>query len=374
MQIGVANGLPLPFTQDEITFDGHAIEVRLVAEDPAAGWLPSTGELEEFEIDDLDGALRIDSGFRAGGTVSSDYDSLLAKVIAHHPDRGVAALQIARAMRTARVVGVATNANMLAATMAEPDYRAAQTFTSYLAEHDHVCADRGPTGDDRLALVVAATLADQAANRAADAVTGFAPSGWRNLRTQGQRRRWADAGAAPDVAPDQLEYVLHPSPGDDRADVLVGPWPEPNADDGSMPRDERRRVMVRVLRIADENLVLELDGHRHVVAVRRHGADRWTVTSAAGSVTLVRVPGFRDHDDADVGGGPVCPLPGTVIAVHVAAGDEVVEGQLLMVVEAMKMEHKITAGADATVTGVRFAVGDRVDSGDLLVALETVSA
>ena len=77
-----------------------------------------------------------------------------------------------------------------------------------------------------------------------------------------------------------------------------------------------------------------------------------------------------DHDDVAAGGGPICPLPGTVIAVHVAAGDQVVDGQLLMVVEAMKMEHKIVAAVASTVTEVRFAVGDRVDSGDLLVALD----
>ena len=103
IQIGVANGDALPFTQDDIAFDGHAIEVRLVAEDPASGWLPSTGTVTEFEIP---GDVRVDTGFRAGSEVSPDYDSLLAKVIAHHADRGVAALQIARALRTARITGV----------------------------------------------------------------------------------------------------------------------------------------------------------------------------------------------------------------------------------------------------------------------------
>ena len=92
--------------------------------------------------------------------------------------------------------------------------------------------------------------------------------------------------------------------------------------------------------------------------------------SSVGSLVWNRVPRFVDHDDVVAGGGPVCPLPGTVIAVHVADGDEVIEGQLLMVVEAMKMEHQIVAGGPSTVTEVRFAVGDRVDSGDLLVALE----
>ena len=92
--------------------------------------------------------------------------------------------------------------------------------------------------------------------------------------------------------------------------------------------------------------------------------------SAAGALTLTRAPRFVLHDAQAEGGGPICPLPGTVIAVHVAAGDAVVDGQVLMVVEAMKMEHKIVAPGDATVSEVRFAVGDRVDQGDLLVALD----
>jgi biotin carboxyl carrier protein len=92
----------------------------------------------------------------------------------------------------------------------------------------------------------------------------------------------------------------------------------------------------------------------------------------AGNVTVAPAPRFVDHDAEDAGGGPVCPLPGTVIAVHVESGEQVVDGQLLMVVEAMKMEHKIVAHGDHVVVGVRFAVGDRVDSGDLLVELAPV--
>ena len=92
--------------------------------------------------------------------------------------------------------------------------------------------------------------------------------------------------------------------------------------------------------------------------------------SSAGALTLTRAPRFLLHDAESATGGPISPLPGTVIAVHVAAGDSVVDGQILMVVEAMKMEHKIVASGDATVTEVRFAVGDRVDTGELLVALE----
>jgi propionyl-CoA carboxylase alpha chain len=357
MQIGVANGLSLPFTQDDITFSGHAIEVRLVAEDPAAGWLPSTGTVTEFEIA---GDVRVDTGIRAGGEVSSDYDSLLAKVIAHHADRGVAALLIGRAMRTARIAGVSTNADTLAAIMDEPDFRAGATTTAYLDEHPAVLTAAGPVGDDRLALLCGAVFADEHCNRAADEVAGFAPSGWRNLRTRGQRRTWLLGDE-----PYQIEYEL----AGESAVVRVGPWPEPMAD-GALPTDERRVAPVRLLHRTASRQVVELDGRRHVVDVVV-GDDQVRTASPAGSITWIRPRRWVDHDADEAGSGPVSPLPGTVIAVHVEVGQTVVDGQLLMVVEAMKMEHKITAHGDHVVATVHFGVGDRVDTGDLLVALSS---
>ena len=356
IQIGVLSGYPSPFTQDDITFNGHAIEVRLVAEDPSAGWLPSTGTVTEFEIP---GDVRVDTGVRAGSEVSPDYDSLLAKVIAHHVDRGVAALQIARALRSARISGVRTNANTLAAIMTEPDFRAGNTPTAYLDEHPDVLTGRGPQGDDLLALLCGAVFADEQRNRAADAVTGFAPSGWRNLRTHGQRRTWLL-----DDDEHHLEYVLNGA----FAEVRVGLWPEP-LPDGSLPEDDRRVVDVRLLQRSADRQIVELDGRRHVVTVSVDDELART-SSPAGSITWTRPVKWVDHDADEAGSGPVCPLPGTVIAVHVEAGQSVVDGQLLMVVEAMKMEHKITAHGDHVVAAVHFAVGDRVDSGDLLVSLE----
>jgi len=358
MQIGVANGHALPFAQDDIVFDGHAIEVRIVAEDPAAGWVPSTGTVTHFEIGR---GVRVDTGFRAGSEVSPDYDSLLAKVISHHVDRGVAALQVARALRAGRVTGIRTNVDSLVAIMEEPDFRAGRTPTAYLSEHPEVETAVGPAGDDRLALLLGAIFADECRNRVSDTVTGFVRSGFRNLRTQGQRRVRTQSDDEYHV-----EYVLQ----GDEVSVLFGPPPAPG-DDGVLSVDGRRLASVRLLDRADGREVIELDGRRHVVDVEFDG-DLTHTSSAAGTVTWATPQRFEDHEGEVAGGGPVCPLPGTVIAVHVDAGQRVADGDLLMVVEAMKMEHKIRAVGDADVTEVRFSVGDRVDTGDLLVALEPV--
>jgi propionyl-CoA carboxylase alpha chain len=365
LQLLVAAGEPLPVSQADIRIDGHAIEVRVVAEDPAVGWLPSTGTVATFEIGE---GVRVDTGFRAGAVVSADYDSLLAKVIAHAPTRTQAAHTLARALRTSQVAGVRTNIEAMANVLLEPDFLAAATPTAYLVEHPEMMLHR-PLADGGVALLLGAVFALEQHDRATDAVLGFAPSGWRNVRTQGQRERWVDLTSGVEH---HVEFVLH---GRDRATVHLGPWPTPT-EDGSLSPDERVRADVRLLDRTPTRQVVEVDGIRTLVDVRIEpsGSAPPSVVesrSPTGARSFERAPAFEVHDTDIGGGGPISPLPGTVIAVHVAVGDSVVEGQLLMVVEAMKMEHKITAPSDSTVGEVRFAVGDRVDTGDLLVALET---
>lgn len=358
LQLRVADGEALPITQHDVRADGHAIEVRVVAEDPAAGWLPSTGVLERFEIGN---GVRVDTGARAGTEVTTDYDSLLAKVIAHAPTRDDAARRLARALRSSWIAGVETDVPALVAILGEADYLAAETPTSYLDEHPDVVTSTGPVGDDRLALLLGAVFAREHASRTGDAATGFAPSGWRNLRTQGQRQTWT-AGEATE----QVEYFMR---GSDTAEVHVGPWPTPT-EDGSLSPDDRRVVAVRLFERTDSTQVVEVDGVRHRVDVLGAG-DTVHTRSVAGSVSWTIEPRFVDHDLVDAGGGPTSPLPGTVLSVHVSAGDSVADGDVLVVVEAMKMEHKICAVGDVTVAEVLFAAGDRVDAGDLLVRLET---
>ncbi|HSP30385.1 MAG TPA: biotin carboxylase N-terminal domain-containing protein [Ilumatobacteraceae bacterium] len=389
LQLRVAAGEALPITQADVSVTGHAIEVRVVAEDPSAGWMPSTGRIGRFSIGGGTGQhgtdpwcpVRVDTGVRDGAEISSDYDSLVAKVIAHAPTRVEAARQLARALRGSQITGINTNLDSLVAILGEADYLAADTPTAYLDEHPDVLTPPGPAGDDRVALLLGAVFALEAERRSADRATPFAPSGWRNLRTQGQRQVWVEQGG------DHLhvEYVMRPRRHTDgstqwTASVWLGPWPVPD-ETGALQSDDRIERLVRLLDRRADSVALEIDGRRcvvgsdivhHTLGVDDDGIGAVTVhtRSAAGALTLTKAPRFVLHDAQAEGGGPVCPLPGTVIAVHVAAGDSVTDGQVLMVVEAMKMEHKILAPGDGTVAEVRFAVGDRVDQGDLLVALD----
>jgi propionyl-CoA carboxylase alpha chain len=354
-QLRIAAGERLPFRQQDVTHSGHAIEARIVAEDPSAGWLPSVGIIGKFNIG---GEVRVDQAVAAGSRVSADYDSLLAKVIAHGASRGDAIARLESALRAARISGPATNLRTLIAIVGDADFQAAATPLAYLADHPGVTQAPEPQGDDLLALLLGAVFAREQRDRLRDAVTGFAPSGWRNLRTVGQRQSWRCGDEVHHV-----EYVIDGT----IARVRVGE-PPILGEDGAPPVDERRIVAVRLLDRRNDRQALEIDGIRTVVTVRLDG-DAAETYSAAGAVVWRRIPRFVDHEAAAAGSGPVAPLPGTVIEVAVAPGAQVATGDLLVVVEAMKMEHRITASRAAEIVAVRCAVGDRVDAGDLLVEL-----
>jgi propionyl-CoA carboxylase alpha chain len=358
LQLTVAAGHPLPITQDDVEVRGHAIELRVVAEDPAAGWMPSTGVIEAFEFPS---SVRVDAGVAVGSQVTTDYDSLLAKVIAHAPDRASALAVAIDAMRRASIAGVRTDADALVAICSEDEFANGGVDTGYLDRHWEVLVGDRPDGAVLDAHLVAVALARTAANRAADRHWSFAPAGWRNLRTRGQRVAFTETAGA-EAIEHRVEYEAR---GDRRWVFRIGPWPEPEAD-GALPVDSREPLTV-----IEHDGAVEVNGTRIAVTATSAGIGRWRVASPFGRTEWIETPRFVDHDSEMVGAGPIAPLPGTVIDVRVVDGDEVTADQVLMVIEAMKMEHQITAPTAARVGSVRFAVGDRVDMGDLLVELET---
>ena len=360
LQLRIAGGDTLPITQDDVRLDGHAVEARLVAEEPATGWLPSAGSIERFRVPD---SVRCDAAVVEGSQVSADYDSLLAKVVAHAPDRATALAVLGRALRDTEVAGPRTNLAMLVATVSHDVFAAGPVTTRFLDEHPEVAAARVPDGDDRVSSLIAAVMVDRHGARGADHHWGFAPAGWRNVEVQGQRARWHDLDT------DEVVEVEVCSDRSGAVEVLVGSWPT-HDDQGAMMLDERPRRRVRTVLHGDV-LSLEIDGLRRTLRVTCTPAGL-TVASPDGTATWAPLPRFEDHDAAAGGAGPVSPLPGTVLAVHVAVGDEVADGAPMVVIEAMKMEHVIRAASAAVVAEVRVATGDRVDAGQLLVVLDPV--
>ncbi|MET0782515.1 MAG: biotin carboxylase N-terminal domain-containing protein [Microbacterium sp.] len=361
LQFLVAAGHPIPFAQEDVRFEGHAIEARVVAERPHSGWAPATGRLRRFEFGD---GVRVDSGVGPGSEVTTQYDSLLAKVISWAPTRAEAARRLERALRDGRVDGVQTNVTALCRILADGDFLAGATTTAYLDEHPEVVADHDPSDLDldHIASLVAAVTVTQTAEVSASPWS-FAPVGWRNVFTQGQRSSWVNESTG---ERHEIEYV---APAAGRARALVGS-PPPILADGSLDRDSRRAFEVRVADVADGAVYVEIDGTTRRIQVARDGAHVDT-SGPAGAVTWRSEPALAVHDATDLATDAVAPLPGTVTLVRVAAGDAVAPGDVLVVIEAMKMEHRVVTPLAATVAEVFVATGDRVDAGFVLLRYAT---
>ncbi|MFG2089147.1 MULTISPECIES: acetyl/propionyl/methylcrotonyl-CoA carboxylase subunit alpha [unclassified Spirillospora] len=351
LQIEIAEGARLPDAAPEPR--GHAVEVRLYAEDPARDWRPGSGPLHTFEVPDVDAefavpasyGLRLDSGVESGGEIGVHYDPMLAKVIAWAPTRRAAVRRLAAALRGARIHGPATNRDLLVRILEEPAFLDGDTDTGYL---DRVGLDAlaAPLAGEAAIRVsaLAAALAGAAADRAAAPALGGLPSGWRNVRSQPQRRAF-EGPAGPITA----DYHL------DRGGLVSGLCPG-----GSL------------VSAAPERVVLEHDGLRETFTVTTAG-DSVYVDSRLGPVAFRAEPRFADPSSHIAPGSLLAPMPGTVVRVETEQGAFVAEGQTLIVLEAMKMEHRIAAPASGTVAELNVAEGRQVESGAVLAVIEGTS-
>jgi 3-methylcrotonyl-CoA carboxylase alpha subunit len=338
-QIRVAQGEPLPLAQHEVEAKGHAIEVRLYAEDPANGYLPNTGTLRIFDLPDQQG-VRVDTGFVAGDEVTANYDPMLAKVIVHGPTRDEAAQQLAGYLRLAGVEGVVTNKDSLAAVLTEPDFLAGATTTDYLDNHPEVL---DPDLD-----VIRPALAVLAAR---DVDGPVAPAGWRNVSGVAEWVQMRIAGRPVTLRWWRARDGLTVQTVD--GDPLLG-----------------QGTAVGAVRLTSTPVTVEIDGIMTPAFVE--GGDFGTVRVEGRTLSFEVLPRFDDNAHNADAAGPTTPVPGTVTQVRVGEGDEVAAGQILVVLEAMKMEHTITADTDGVVTAVHVREGQSVDAHQVVVSIEEV--
>ncbi|WP_233491172.1 biotin carboxylase N-terminal domain-containing protein [Blastococcus sp. TBT05-19] len=351
LQFDVAAGRPLPAQALAPTLTGSAIEVRLYAEDPARDWLPQSGRLADFAIPtDAEFALpagagiRVDSGVAPGGEVGVHYDPMLAKVIAWAPDRSSAALALAGALTRARLHGLTTNRDLLVRVLRSEAFLAGETDTAFLDRHglDTLAAPLVDEAGRRVHAVVAA-LAGAALRRAAAPVLAGLPSGWRNNPTAPQTTAFDGS---------TVRYRL------DRTGVTADVDGEP--------------VELTVLRTTVDGprvrLEVEADGLRGSYEVHLDG-DRSYVDGPDGSTTLTELPRFPEPTASVAPGSLTAAMPGAVTRVAVAEGDRVEAGQLVLVLEAMKMEHPVVAPAAGVVQSLHVAVGAQVETGATLAVV-----
>jgi propionyl-CoA carboxylase alpha chain len=346
LQLMVAEGKPLPDEAVQASVSGHAIEARLYAEDVAAGYLPATGSLLLFDVPSLPG-VRIDAGVRTGGQVSVHYDPMLAKVIAHAPTREQAARLLARALAETRVLGVVTNRDLLVGILREQDFLDGHIDTGYLTRHDPATL---MAGDERRLPVhaLATALADQALRRAETSVLPGVPSGWRNVPNARQQAGYqvAERGF-------QVEYGIR------------GPFV-----DAAVDGVELGPVLLHSCTAAEVDL--QIDGVRRRVTVARAGDVRYAA-SAVGATTLVEQPRFPETQQQATAGSLLAPMPGTVVRVEAQLGDSVHAGQVLVVLEAMKMEHSVRTPHEGTLARLNVSAGQSVDMGTVLAVVENAT-
>ncbi len=311
LQLRIAAGEPLPLGQAQVTPRGHAIEARLYAEDPAAGFLPASGRVRRYREPD---GVRVDSGVREGSEIGTEFDPLLAKVIAHGRDRQQALDRLDRALAAFELLGVRTNAAFSRALLARDDVRAGDQDTGLL-ERALDQLNLEPPADMPLAAALAA------------AGSSRPPGPWRRTFEHGEIRvqdGWVQSGSGERI-PAEVRSL-----GEDRYAVeLAG--------------IARRYVVL----IDDESIWASRDGHQ--LELR---PPRFDLAGAAADAEALEAP-----------------MPGTVLQVRVENGDEVAEGEILLVLESMKMELSIVAPRPGTVANLSVSPGDRVERGQVLAAV-----
>jgi propionyl-CoA carboxylase alpha chain len=389
LQLMIAAGEPLGPELARVELRGHAIEARLYAEDPANGFLPQAGTLHRFLVGaggagsgGAPGAgqggwgVRVDAGVADGSVVGVHYDPLLAKVIAHAPTRPEAARLLASTLATARLHGIVTNRDLLVGALRSEAFGSGETDTAFLDRHPpaELTAAGGsadPLTADRLHAAVA-VLAAQAERRATATVYPAVPSGWRNNPSQLQQVDLQPARPSGPGATVSIAYRFDRAGSLDSLEV-----------DGDPLAGSRLWRCSRVERVTATWLLdLEVDGVLRRFEAHRVGTT-WFVDSPLGHTEL-REPqedpegsGGSDAAGPHAGVGPVAtnratlsPLPGIVRRVAVRVGERAEAGTVLVVVEAMKTEHRIAATRAGTVRRVLVAEGQEVAAGATVVELE----
>ncbi|MER5740606.1 biotin carboxylase N-terminal domain-containing protein [Streptomyces sp. NPDC002262] len=331
LQLAVAEGAPLPALRPER--DGHAVEARLYAEDPAAGWAPQTGVLHRLEFPEVPG-VRVDTGYASGDTVPVHYDAMLAKVVAHAPTRAGAVRKLARVLERAVIHGPATNRDLLVASLRHEDFQDARRLdTGFYGRHLDALARR-PDGEEHAA--VAAALAEASRN------SGRFGGGWRNVRSQDETRTYGG-------------HEVRYRPRRDGGFEVLAP-------EG-----------VRAVAVAPDRVRLEAGGVVRDYEVASYGPGTGSGVVHVGPHRLAVRPRFTDPREQTLPGSLLAPMPGTVVrlADGLAVGDRVEAGQPLLWLEAMKMEHRVTAPASGTLTALHAAPGRQVEVGALLAVVQT---
>ena len=351
-QLLVAAGEPLPLSQQDLTINGHAVEARIYAEDPARDFLPSIGRITHLRTPEENAHVRIDTGIRQGDEVSIHYDPMIAKLIVWDSDRAGALRRLKQALAAFQVVGVTTNIGFLSQVAAHPAFAAVDLDTGFIERHRAGLFPETVDASDR---ILALASLDVLLRRTADAKIlaghSFDPhSPWHF--TTGWRLN------------SDNHYDLHFMDGDQAVKVTV--HYRSSGYELDLPGGT---LLVRGQFDAVGNIVADLGGARIIATVVRRGSTLTIMEQGRSHVLELYDPSAPLEDDEGGGGRLTAPMPGKVVAVLVEVGKEVSKGDPLMILEAMKMEHTISAPRDGCIAQINYSVGSVVSDGVELLNL-----
>lgn len=348
-QIRVASGDPLPLTQDEITLKGHAVEVRLYAEDPNNDFLPATGLLENFDIPQHPNT-RLETGVLAGDSVSIHYDPMIAKLVAYGDTRSDAIANLKTMMAGSVITGLKNNSDFLYACINHPEFTSGDVDTGFIARNEaNLIVDHTPAERERALASLAILAAREERSFDAALATGAPDDPWgygdnfmMNLPS--------------------TEVLLFKENND--SDITV----HATHDNGSVRLNEGNSEHMAAINDYDDGWIsANLDGYsfKYFAAVHETSV---TLILPDRTIIVPRHALRLDSDDETAGSGQItAPMPGKILQVIVADGDEVVQGDALLVMEAMKMEQTLTAPCSGTVTDLSLKNNDQVSDGQILL-------
>ena len=351
LQIEIAQGEPLPSTQEEIRQSGHSIEARLYAEDPLNNFLPATGTLHEWDVPRSNAGLRIDAGVERGTDAGIHYDPLLAKVIAHASDRDTARRKLVHALSNLVALGVQTNREFLIRALEHPSFTNGDYHTGFIDEHlSGLIADEDPT--DNLIFASAVALYLHSRGRAEATVLPHLPPHYRNNPFRDPSIKLQIRGE-----PFDLSYR---AVGDEAFIFRCGDW-----------QASAQLVSFNFAK-ARGSIRAAIDGVQRRFQLAQAG-DQFFVQSGSSSRVVTRLPRYPRAQSASEHESAYAPMPGQVLKVLVAVGQQVSAGDPLVVLEAMKMEQTLRASTDGVVEAVLVKPGDVVAPGDTLVEIKALT-
>lgn len=343
LQITVAQGDPLPFSQEDVVLSGHAMEVRLYAEDPANGYLPTTGTVNLWR-EAVGKGIRVDGGISQGQEVSSFYDPMLAKIIAYGPTRDVARRRLISAVEKTVLLGTRTNTTFLANLLAKEGFEKGEATTAFLDEaYPDGYSEEDVTAEE-FALVSSLFFERQKASALTKA--GFVAD---------DQMHWTSAP----LTPASLKIIVNDSTVECLIMAVRGGWCVAVMD---------QHLIVDVLEISDSSVKAKV-GDRTLEATYVLEGDSLQLASRARRLFFKRLRAGAQEEGGASSGLVKAPMPGLVIETLVKVGDTVSAGARLATLEAMKMQHQILAEVDGKIEAVKVSEGDQIIDGQIMIEI-----